>query len=163
MFAEHRHGALRVLENAHTADYINARLREIDERLFVERQLTVADRYPVWCVCLTLHGEPPATIYEHREENGTPIGYPTEAIVEKILAMKQRGPIDARELDRRNQERRAARRRQAYSAIPEMARDHARMSMKQLPALRGGSFKVLQARREKRAAGFFERAEGLAP
>lgn len=158
MFAEHRHGSLRVLENAHTQTYINDRLREIDPRLFLERQLTVADRLPVWCVCLQLVGEPAATIYEHREENGTPIGYPTEAIVEKIREMKARGPVDARELDRRNRAKRDERRRTAYSKIPEMTRDHARLSTKELQPVRG-NMKLLQARRAKRADGFWERAE----
>jgi hypothetical protein len=161
VYAEHRHGSLRVLETPHTQNYINARLREVDERLFLERQLTVADRYPVWCVCLTLRGEPPMCIYEHRTDDGTPIGYPTEAIVEKVREMKQSGPVDARELDRRNQAKRDERRRTAYSKIPEMAKDMARLSTKELPALRGGSPKILADRRAKRTDGFWERAEAL--
>lgn len=158
-----RIGALEVIETVRTRDHIQRELQQLDSRLFIERQVTSCDRMPVWCVCMTLQVDGQQAVYalhEHRDGNGTPIGYPTSAMVEEIKRMMKRGAIRPADLDARNHERRETRRRAVYDRIREMAKDHGRFAGRQTQALYGGSPGVLASRREKRSSGHWERAEG---
>lgn len=130
VLTEYRVGGLYVLEAPHTKDHLNRELRELDERLFAERQVTIGGEV-VWCVCLFPYrlatGEDVVvTVHEHRDGNGVPIGYPTTRMVDEVKRMMQRGPLDMKEIDRRNHELRERRRTDAYYELGEMARDRHR-------------------------------------
>lgn len=126
MLTEYREGALTVIEAAHTKDHVQRELQALDPRLFAEKQLTF-ENYPVWCVCFDLGERAGAqrifTIHEHRDANGTPIGYPTMKMVDEIKRMMQRGAIDVKDLDKRNMEKREARRKEIYGDLRERARE----------------------------------------
>jgi hypothetical protein len=58
---EFRHGALYVLRDRPNAESIQRALRDIDRRLFLEKQITY-ENDAVWCVvCDIGSGQPPVT------------------------------------------------------------------------------------------------------
>jgi len=86
-----RYGSLYVVEGDRDRSWITRALRQIDERLFLERQLTF-DGQAVWCVvCALDSGEPPMTLLEWRDERGQPIPEPTEQLVQRVAAMERDG------------------------------------------------------------------------
>lgn len=160
----YRHGALEVVETVGTRDHLNRELQRLDSRLFIERQKLYGEKWPVWCVCINLGPDPDRgggiyAIYEHRDPNGVPIGYPTQRMVEKVQEMMRRGPINPAEIERRNRELRETRQRASYERLREMAHDHARFSRRQLQPLTAGMVNLRRARADLRASGHFEKAE----
>lgn len=86
---EYRYGALTVVSEMGPRDLIQQRLKQIDSRLFLERQLTV-DEEAVWTVCISVGGDsPPLPLYEYRNEVGMPIPEPGEGIVTAMQTMER--------------------------------------------------------------------------
>jgi hypothetical protein len=84
-----RHGALYVVEQAHPKDRVQRELRKLDDRLFLERQVTLENE-EVWCVCVDIGlDSPPLTILEWRDERGRPIPDLTDRIVSRVGAMER--------------------------------------------------------------------------
>lgn len=82
-----RHGALHVIEEAHDKDTIQRLIKKIDDRLFVEKQVTLAGE-EVWCVVCDVGSEvPPITFIEWRDELGRPIPYLAERLVQRVQQM----------------------------------------------------------------------------
>lgn len=151
MYAEHRHGALSVLETPHTKDHINRELKQLDSRLFIELQRTIADPEPIWVVNIDLANDGIYAIHEHRDGNGVGIGYPTHRMVEEIQRMMQRGPIDVKELDRRNKAKRERRRREIYAGLRENANDRQKSAHPIHSALlpRGQSLRIARSKQRR--------------
>lgn len=99
MYSTYRHGALTVVETAHDANWIVRELKQIDDRLFLEKQMTIANE-EVWCVVVDLGLQhPPITILEWRDESGNPIPHLASGIVERIRKM-DRDRDNGRVIDR---------------------------------------------------------------
>ena len=85
------YGGLYVIERAAPTDLVTRRLKEVDERLFLERQIGL-DQRPVWCVvCDVGLDGPPVTLLEHRDDNGNPIPDPSEMLVYRVQRMERDG------------------------------------------------------------------------
>lgn len=108
-----RHGALTVVEQAHPKEFVQARLRELDDRLFLEKQITLSNE-EVWCVVVDVGlGHPPMTILEWRDDSGRPIPYLSERIVGRVAQMdRDAGKLYAKVIA-------------ANAALVEMQREHA--------------------------------------
>lgn len=121
-----RYGALYVVEQAHTKDYVQRRLKELDDRLFLEKQMTLQNE-EVWCVCVDVGLGNIFTILEWRDEHGGPIQDLTEGIVARVAAMER----DHKRLLARVVEQNARmveeKRRDADHAYEEVGRDAERM------------------------------------
>ena len=88
---EYRHGALAVIEQAQPKDAVQRELKRLDDRLFLERQVTI-DEDIVWCVVVDIGlGHPPVTILEWRDESGRPIPYLSSRLVSRVAAMDRDG------------------------------------------------------------------------
>lgn len=86
-----RYGALSVVEEAHPKDKVQAELQKLDDRLFLEKQITMANE-EVWCVVVNVGlDQPPVTLMEWRDESGEPIPYLTDRIVSRVAAMERDG------------------------------------------------------------------------
>lgn len=118
----YRHGALYVIEDARPHHEIAEQLRRLDDRLFLERQLTFAGE-EVWCVVCSLGGDhPPATILEWRDSDGRPIHELSSGLVDRVARMERDGARLTAEVVKRNREMVERGRRNAdaeYQAIAE--------------------------------------------
>lgn len=84
---EQRIGALYVVGRVPDRDEINQRLKQLDPRLFLEKQMTFADE-EVWCVVEDT-GErfgPDrfVTVHEHRGPDGRPLEHLSDRIVDEM-------------------------------------------------------------------------------
>ncbi len=122
---DYRYGALYVAENAQDFGVIDAALKRLDPRLFLERQLTIEEEM-VWTVNLDVGDQVPVWVLDWRDSNDKPIDMPTFGIVEEVKRMMQRGPVSNEDHRRRNAELRAKRRRDYEEAVSELAREHLR-------------------------------------
>jgi hypothetical protein len=151
-FGEFRHGALYVVEQARSQDSVQKALRGIDDRLFLERQVGF-DGQPVWCVCVALDGDqPPVTILEWRDEDGSPIPDPSDRLVDRVRRMERDGArltASVIEKNRRFQEQKV---KDMETTITEMAKEHGKLSTRALMPV-GNNHKLLVARRRKRNMG----------
>lgn len=128
--AEYRMGALCVVENVSDTDWINRRLKQIDGRLFVEKQLTFAEE-EVWCVVEDTGEQYGADrfvcVYEFRGPDGRPVPYLTERIVEVMLRRAQEGTgnvLEARKIaQQRNAERQQRIREETDGHYHDIAKD----------------------------------------
>jgi hypothetical protein len=120
-----RHGALAVVETAHPKDYVQRLLKQLDDRLFLEKQITLANE-EVWCVVVSVGSEiPPVTLLEWRDENGRPIPYLSERLVSRVAQFERDyDKLRARVVDA-NSRLVAEKRRQADAAYEEIASDMA--------------------------------------
>ena len=89
MQTSYRHGALQIIETVRPKDEILRALKQIDDRLFLERQITI-DGQAVWCVVVDVgSGEPPMTIIEWRDSDGHPIHQLSSGIIDRVARMER--------------------------------------------------------------------------
>lgn len=120
---EYRHGALYVVEDGANHRDIERHLKDVDPRLFLERQVSF-DNEMVWCVVTDIGGDhPPLTILEWRDEFDRPIPELTSSIVERVKRIDRDPIILAKKIQDRNDARRRALDKRRDEAIEEMARD----------------------------------------
>ena len=147
----YRHGALYVVESANDSNELPRALKVLDDRLFLERQVTLTNEV-VWCVVLDMN--PPMTVLEWRDEAGRPLDL-SWGIVERMRRMVAQG--DARKLGeevaRRNHEMIERKRQESRAASREIVED-------MLPSVLGKRSVVLprgvglrRARDKRRARG----------
>ena len=82
-----------MVEDAKARDPIQKALRQIDPRLFVERQMTI-DGEQVWVVNVDLGRDDPTgvvTLLEWRDEAGRPLPTLSEGIVARVARMERDG------------------------------------------------------------------------
>ncbi len=120
----YRHGALHVVESARPQQQVLRDLRSIDDRLFLEMQLTTAGE-EVWCVvCDVGSGQPPITIMEWRDqETGRPIMELTSGLAERVSRMDRDGSRLSARVVRANEAKVEEQRRAAYDIYREIATD----------------------------------------
>lgn len=121
----YRYGALYVSEDAQDFRVIDLALKQLDTRLFLERQINL-DNVPVWTVQLDVGDQVPVWVLDWVDDDDTPISEPTFGLVEQIKAMQQRGPVNSADHRRRNEELREARRQEARDEMREMILDYAK-------------------------------------
>lgn len=101
----YRHGALYVVESGREKAEIDAALKAVDDRLFVEKQITLANE-SVWCVVVDVGGDqPPMTVLEFRDDKGVPINELSWDIVERMKRMDRDGKHLAARVIRQNRDR----------------------------------------------------------
>lgn len=148
---EFRHGALTVIEEAKPKDQVQRLLKQLDDRLFLEKQMTLSNE-EVWCVVVDVGlGHPPITLLEWRDEQGRPISYLSDRIVARVAAMDR----DGKRLSARVVEHNAAivrsRRERVRAELTEIMDDMApRMSGMRSALLPRGQY--LRRSRDKRRA-----------
>jgi hypothetical protein len=82
--ATYRYGALHVVETAADTDVVQRELKQIDDRLWLERQITLDGDW-VWCVMCDLPGDqPPLTVFEWRGPDGEAIPVLSSGIVDRM-------------------------------------------------------------------------------
>lgn len=118
-----RYGALAVVEEAHPKDSIQQLLRQLDERLFLEKQITLTNEQ-VWCVvCDVGLDQPPMTILEWRDAEGRPLPYLTASIVDRVARMDRGGSGLYAKVVRANAAMIERRRREALAEWEEISAD----------------------------------------
>lgn len=134
MLGQYNIGALAVVQHVEEQHHINKRLKAIDERLMVEKQLTFRDE-EVWCVVEDtgerFGAERFVCVYEFRDSRGKPVPHLTDAIVDEMQRRAKDGTgniLEARKIvNRRNAEREQRHREEAdgtYRAIAKDFEDH---------------------------------------
>lgn len=122
---EYRHGALYVVEHASSRDPIVKALKQIDDRLFVERQATFDDQW-VWVVNIDLGRDDPdgiVTLLEWRDEQGKPIPYLSDGLVQRVAAMERDGSALHRKVIEANRRFTEQRRRELEQKVEDITRD----------------------------------------
>lgn len=123
MFTETRLGALSVVQQVRGTDWVQKELRLIDDRLFLERQLTF-DGEEVWCVVCQVGGDiPPVTIMEWRDPNGRPIPELSSGLVERVARMERDAGRLSDRVMKANQAKIEADRRDSYTKYRDIALD----------------------------------------
>lgn len=118
---EFRYGALYVLRERPNMEAIQRTLRDIDRRLFLEKQITYENE-AVWCVvCDIGGGHPPVTLLEYRHE-GKPIPIDS-GIIERVQRMERDGEKLTRRTIEANRVMIEQKRKRAHDAYEEIARD----------------------------------------
>lgn len=148
----YRHGSLYVVEHAREKDEIQAALRKIDPRIFLEKQVTF-EQEAVWCVVVEVGGDqPPMTIMEYRdEETGKPIPDLGWRVVERVQKMDRDGGRLAAKVIRQNKERIDRARADARAHWEEIGKDfEQRMKPTRSAVLHRGQH--LRRSRDKRRA-----------
>lgn len=121
----HRHQALAVVETPREKWYVDARIKRLDPRLFVERQIDL-DQRPVWTVQLGGQlGEPPQTIFEWRTPDGTPVPDLTERVVGEIQRIMA-NPLDLGAIIAHNTALKERRRRDRQAQTAEAVHERVR-------------------------------------
>lgn len=133
----YRAGGLYVVEQAPRKNAILRQLKQIDERLFLEKQISF-DNKPVWCVVCVVGGDqPPLTLIEYRDDAGEPIAEPTEHLVWRVAQMERDGNKLAKRVLEANNALLEGRKRQAREEMQEVSRDVLRSSTR-LPLFHRG-------------------------
>lgn len=100
----YRYGALHVVEQTPDTSLIVRELKSIDERLFLEKQVTL-DNEHVWCVVCDVGGDqPPVVVFEWRDPDGRPLPYPSSAIPDRMRQLERDPKILAERVRRKNEE-----------------------------------------------------------
>lgn len=123
-------GALAVVQNVADTDWINRRLRALDERLFVEKQLTFRDE-EVWCVVEdtgeAYGAERFVCVLEWRDGNGRPLPYLSDGIIDELQRRRREGVTDAVEAgkiaQRRNHDRKERQRKETDEHYHDISTD----------------------------------------
>jgi len=143
-------GGLYVVERPSDKDFIQKRLRELDPRLFVQREIGLDNR-PVWTV--VVDGEPPIPILEWRDDNGNPIHHLTENIVYRVAAMpRDAGKLMQSVLDK-NRALRERKQREHMETQAEIFREMIPMVMGKGRILAPRGQKLYQQRNRRRSRG----------
>lgn len=124
----YRHGALTVVAEASPRDEIVRALRQLDDRLFLEKQITLANE-EVWCVVCNIGGDqPPVTILEWRDDRNKPIPFLASGLVNRVAQMdRDPGRLKTRVMEQNERLINNAR-KAADHAYDEIALDARRMS-----------------------------------
>lgn len=150
---QYRHGALYVVQDTAGKPEIDRALREIDPRLFTERQVAF-DGSVVWCVVTEMAGDhPPLTILEWRDENDKPISDLASGIVDRVRAMERDPIVLAKKLRARNEARRKSIDKARDEAYEDMAHD-------MIPSIEGRRSAVLPRSQALRMSRDRMRARG---
>jgi len=133
----YRSGGLYVVEQASPRDRVQKQLKEIDDRLFLEKQISF-DNKPVWCVVCHVGGDQPLlTLIEYRDDNGEPIPEPGDHLIWRVAQMERdAGRLSKRVLEA-NHRLIEGRKQQTREEISEITRDVYRMD-KRLPLFHRG-------------------------
>jgi hypothetical protein len=124
MFTESRLGALTVVQQVRDTSWIQKELKALDDRLFLEKQLTFGNE-EVWCVVCQVGGDvPPVTILEWRDpQTGRPIPELSSGLVERVARMERdAGRLNDKVL-KANAAKLEADRRDSYDKYREIALD----------------------------------------
>jgi hypothetical protein len=123
MFTPVRHGALTVMEELKPSSAIARELKQLDDRLFLEKQLTFSGE-EVWCVICSLGGDrPPATLLEWRDDRGVPIPELSSGIVSRMARMGRDADKLSAEVASANADRQARADRDSHGVYAEIAAD----------------------------------------
>jgi hypothetical protein len=143
-------GGLYVVERPSDRDFIQKRLRELDPRLFVQREIGM-DQRPVWTV--VVDGNPPIPILEWRDDRGDPIPHLTENIVYRVAAMpREAGQLMQSVLDK-NRALRERKQREHRETQQEIFREMIPMMQGRSRILAPRGQKLYQQRNRRRARG----------
>ena len=149
---ERRHGALHVVEQARPRDPIQAALRQIDPRLFVERQITL-DGEQVWVVNVDLGRDDATgivTLLEWRDEHGRPLPELSEGIVGQVARMERDGAVLHRKVIEANRNRTERGRRDLVAQTEEATKDVvAAMGWRKATSPRGRSLYIARSRQRE--------------
>lgn len=152
MLHESRHGALAVIEEAPAKDEIQRALRGLDERLFLEKQVTLANEI-VWCVVVNVGSAvPPITILEWRDESNRPIPHLAWRLVQRVEQMDRSADKLRERVIEENARKIEADRKIADHAYEEIGRDAQKMSAGHSALLPRGQY-LRMARDRMRAQG----------
>ena len=123
----YRQGALTVIETVRPHNEIQRALKQIDRRLFVEKQVTLEDQ-AVWCVVCEVGGDdPPATVLEWRDSDGNPIHELSDGIIDRIAKMERQGPNLAARVVKANADRIERKRRDTQDHWRDIGTDFERL------------------------------------
>jgi len=147
------HGGLYVVETAPPRNSILRALKQIDDRLFLEKQVSTDGRH-VWCVVVDLGDRPPVTILEYRDDDGVPIPEPTDSLVWRIAQMDRDGGRLHKRVLQANEDLKAARARKAREETAELARDIVPRISDTRSVLLPRGVDLRRARDRKRAQGY---------
>lgn len=151
---EYRHGALYVVETPAARDPIVKALQQIDDRLFVERQATLEGDW-VWVVNVDLGRDDPSgvvTLLEWRDEQGKPLPYLAEGIVQRVASMERDGAQLHRRVVEANRAFTEQNRRRMNEQTAELSREIvAGIGWRKMTLPRGQN--LYQARGRQRAKG----------
>lgn len=148
---EYRSGSLYVVERPKSAHWVNRALKQLDDRLFLERQLTF-DNQQVWCVVIGMGDQEPMTLLEFRDDQGNAIPDPTEMIVQRVARM-DRGPGLYQRVMEKNRKMRERITQKAMDETREVALDVVpRISSTRSTLLPRGAY-LRQSRDRQRARG----------
>ena len=121
----HRYQALAVVESPREKWYVDSRIRKLDPRLFVEKQIDL-DQRPVWTVQLGGQlGEPPQTIFEWRTPDGEPIAELTERVIDEVQRIMA-SPLDLRSIIEHNEALKARIKRERQEQTAEAVHERVR-------------------------------------
>jgi hypothetical protein len=123
----YRHGALTVIETAKPHSEILRELKKIDDRLFLERQVTLEDQ-AVWCVVYDAGTDnPPITILEWRDSDNHPIHDLSSGIVARVKQMEASSDGLTARVMLANQQRIDANRRETQAQWADIGTDFERL------------------------------------
>lgn len=149
----YRHGSLFIMESPRSRDEINVELRKLDERLFLERQMTLSNE-SVWCVvCDVGSGVVPMTIYEWRDPDGNPIAEPSMGIVDRISRMERDGSKLVARVVKQNSDLIESKRNTTHHAYSEIGSDFQRLMAPGHSAVLPRGQHLRQSRDKRRSRG----------
>lgn len=120
----HRGQTLHVVEAPREKWYVESRLKRLDPRLFVEKQIDL-DQREVWTVQLEGQlGEPIQTIFEWRTPDGTPIAELTERVVDEVQRIMA-NPLNVQAIIAHNEALKEQRRLRRQEEVREMVHERA--------------------------------------
>lgn len=152
MNTTYRHGALHVIESVGNKDDLQRSLKRIDDRLFLERQVTFTGEV-VWCVCCEVGGDLGViTLLEWRDEHDVPLEL-SSGILHRMERMERDGGKLAQQVMLRNQEMIQMKRKEAQDAYREIAKD-------MIPRIEGRSRTILHRSQALRMSRDKHRASG---
>lgn len=119
----YRHGGLYVYETGSPRDAIARELKQIDNRLFLERQVTL-DNKLVWCVvCDAGLDQPPITLLEYRDDSGEPISDLSDGVLRRMQRFERDGNKLHNRVLEANRRLQEEKRQQAHDQTRELVLD----------------------------------------
>lgn len=149
---EYRHGALSVVETVRDRDFVQRELRKIDDRLFVEKQLTYTGE-AVWCVVVSVGGDvPPLTLLEHRDPSGRPLEL-SGSLIDRAARMERDGARLSAKVIRQNAARLEDGRKRMVEQLTNLGEDGDRFMNAGHSALLHRGQHLRRSRDKRRAQG----------
>jgi hypothetical protein len=120
----YRYGALHVVESAADSDALQRDLKAIDERLWLERQITLDNDW-VWCVMCELPGDqPPLCVFEWRDPDGRPIPVLSSGIVDRMNQVERDPHVLNAKVKAKNEEFTALKRKEYNDQVYGLAEEY---------------------------------------